>query len=158
MIDSFTTWFKSRTAREQLLLSAAAMIILGGGALLVAYQAASSYRASAAADLAAALQMRDDLTRLKSLEGGQASAPLPNSDGSVRGIVVAAASQFGLAPARIEPDGPTGIRTSFEPASAQSVYQWVDAVERGGLVVSRIELVRAGEGDIVQAGATIVSK
>ena len=103
MIDSFTTWFKSRTAREQLLLSAAAMIILGGGALLVAYQAASSYRASAAADLAAALQMRDDLTRLKSLEGGQASAPLPNSDGSVRGIVVAAASQFGLAPARIEP-------------------------------------------------------
>lgn len=158
MSNGFISWFNSRTGREQLLLKAAAFIVIGGGALTFAYQAASSYRETSAADLSSALQMRDDLARLKSREGGAAATPLPASDGSVRGIVVATASQFGLSPARIEPDGPTGIRTTFEPANAQSVYQWVDTVERAGLVVSRISLVRAGEGDIVEAGATIASR
>lgn len=158
MSTGFISWFNARTGREQMLLKSAAFIIVGGGALLFAYQAASAYRETASADLSSALQMRDDLARLKSLAGGAAATPVPASDGSVRGIVVAAASQFGLSPARIEPDGPTGIRTTFEPTNAQSVYQWLDTVERAGLVVSRISLVRAGEGDIVEAGATITSR
>lgn len=157
MSNAFASWFSSRTGREQLLLKAAAFLIIGG-ALLVAYQAASAYRDTASADLSSALQMRDDLARLKSLQGSTAATPVPANDGSVRGIVTAAASQFGLAPARIEPDGPTGLRTTFEPAAAQSVYQWLDTVERAGLVVSRISLVRAGEGDVVEAGATITSR
>lgn len=158
MSNSFISWFNSRTGREQLLLKSAAFIIIGGGALLVAYQAAASYREASSADLSSALQMRDDLARLKSLGGAAAATPVPANDGSVRGIVVVIASQFGLSPARIEPDGPTGIRTTFEPANAQAVYQWLDTVERAGLVVSRISLVRAGEGDIVEAGATITSR
>lgn len=158
MSNAFTSWFASRTGREQLLLKAAAFLIIGGGALLVAYQAASAYRDTASADLSSALQMRDDIARLKSLHGSTAATPVPANDGSVRGIVTATASQFGLAPARIEPDGPTSLRTTFEPAAAQSVYQWLDTVERAGLVVSRISLVRAGEGDIVEAGATIGSR
>lgn len=157
MSDGIFSWFRSRTAREQLLLTLAAFIVLGGGGLLLSYQAVASYRATAAVDLASAIQLRDDLLKLKTLEGSVAASPAPASDGSVRGVVVAAASQFGLMPTRIEPDGPTGIRTAFEPANAQRVYQWVDAVERAGLVVSRIVLVRAGEGDVVEAGATIAS-
>jgi len=158
MIDGFLAWFNSRTGREQLMLKAAAFIILGGSALLVAYQTAASYRATAAADLASALQMRDDLARLKTLASVAPIAPVPANDGSVRGIVAAVAGQVGLTPARIEPDGPTGIRTTFQPANAQNVYQWLDTVERAGLIVSSIALVRAGEGDIVEAGATIVSR
>lgn len=158
MIGDFLVWFRSRTGREQLLLKLAALIILGGGGLLFAYQSVSSYRAAAAMELASAAQLRDDISKLKTLEAGATAAPLPTSDGSIRGIVVAAAGQFGLNSARIEPDGPTGIRTSFEPANAQNVYRWLDAVERAGLVVSRIVLVRAGEGDVVEAGATIGSR
>lgn len=157
-MESFLAWFNSRTTREQILLKVATFIIIGGGLLLVSYQAASSYRDTARADLDSALQMRDDLTRLKSMAGAAPAAPIPTNDGSVRGIVVAAASQFGLSPARVEPDGPTGIRTTFEPTNAQNVYQWLDSVERAGLVVSRVSLVRAGEGDTVEAGATIASR
>ena len=158
MSSGFTTWFNSRTGREQLLLKSAAFIIIGGGVLSFAYQAAAAYRETSSADLSSALQMREDLSRLKSLEGAAAAAPVSTNDGSVRGIVVAAASQFGLSPARIEPDGPTSLRTAFEPANAQAVYQWLDTVERAGLVVTRITLVRVGEGDLVEAGATITSR
>jgi len=157
-MSELLAWFSARTAREQFLLKAAAFIILGGGALLASYQGASSYRTSSAAELASALQMRDDLAKLKSLEGIAPAAPVPSNDGSVRGIVVAASGQYGLVPARIEPDGPTGVRTAFEPANAQNVFQWIDTVERAGLVVSRIALVRAGEGDVVQAEATVASR
>ncbi|HOY77131.1 MAG TPA: type II secretion system protein GspM [Hyphomonadaceae bacterium] len=158
MSDSLVSWFNSRTGREQLFLKVAAFVIVGGGALLFAYQAAAAYRETSSADLSSALQMRDDLARLRSLEGSVAATPVPTSDGSVRGIVVAVANQFGLAPARIEPDGPTSIRATFEPIDAKYVYQWLDTVERAGLIVSRISLVRVGEGDIVGAEATIASR
>ncbi len=157
-MDGFVAWFNARTGREQLLLKVAAVLILGGGGLLMAYQAIASYRETSGADLASAMQIRDDLAKLKTLAAIAPSAPVPANDGSVRGIVAAVASQNGLTPARIEPDGPTGIRTTFQPANAQNVYQWLDTVERAGLVVSRIALVRAGEGDIVEAGATIASR
>jgi type II secretory pathway component PulM len=158
MIVGFLSWFRSRTGREQLLLKFAALVIIGGGGLLFAYQAASSYRATAAADLASAVQLRDDLARLKTLEGSAAAVPVPASDGSVRGVATAVAGRLGLNAARIEPEGPTGVRMSFDPANAQTIYQWLDAVERAGLVVSRIILARAGEGDIVEASATIASR
>ena len=152
------SWFASRTAREQLLLMLTGIVIVAGGLLMTGWQAASTYRATAAADLASALQLRDDITRLKAFAGSTGAAPVPANDGSVRGIVVAVASHAGLSPASIEPDGPTGIRTAFNSANAQSVFQWVDAVERAGLSVTRITLVRADEGDIVQASATIASR
>lgn len=158
MSNGLISWFNSRTEREQLILKIAVFVIVVGGVLLFAYQAAAAYRETSSADLSSALQMRDDLARLKSLEGSATATPVPTNDGSVRGIVVAVANQFGLAPARIEPDGPTGIRAAFEPADAKYVYQWLDTVERAGLVVSRISLVRAGEGDIVGAEATIASR
>ena len=157
-MEGFVAWFNARTGREQLLLKVAAVLILGGGGLLMAYQTIASYRETSGADLASAMQIRDDLAKLKTLAAIAPSAPVPANDGSVRGIVAAAASQNGLTPARIEPDGPTGIRTAFQPANAQNVYQWLDTVERAGLVVSRIALVRVGEGDIVEAGATIASR
>lgn len=157
-MESVVAWFNSRTGREQLLLKVAAVLIIGGGGLLMAYQAIASYRATSAADLASAMQIREDLTKLRTLAAVAPSAPVPANDGSVRGIVTAVASQNGLTPARIEPDGPTGIRTTFQPANARNVYQWLDTVERAGLVVSRIALVRTGEGDIVEAGATISSR
>lgn len=77
------------------------------------------------------------------------------SDGTPRGAASAIATQFGLSPSRIEPDGPSGIRISFEPASARSVYGWIDAVERAGFSVNRITIVRAGEGDLVQGDASL---
>lgn len=158
MIDGFLSWFRSRTGREQLLLKFAGLVIIGGGGLLFAYQAASSYSATATADLASAVQLRDDLARLKTLEGSEAAVPVPASDGSVRGVATAVAGRLGLNAARIEPEGPTGVRMSFDPANAHTIYQWLDAVERAGLVVSRIVLTRAGEGDIVETTATIASR
>ena len=80
------------------------------------------------------------------------------SDGTPRGAATAIADQFGLAPSAVEPDGPTGVRISFAPASSLAIYSWIDAVERAGLVVTRISIVRAGEGDLVQGDASLAAR
>jgi type II secretory pathway component PulM len=153
---AFVAWFRSRTAREQLLLQLAAFIVVVGGGLFWGWQAASSYRAAAATDLASAQQIRIDVARLE-ITPVPAAAPA-SSDGTPRGTATAIAAQVGLAPTHVEPEGPTGIRISFGATASSRVYEWVDAVERSGLIVTRIALVRAGAGDIVQADASVAAR
>lgn len=155
-MTAFAAWFRSRTAREQLLLQLAAFILVVGGGLFWGWHTASTYRAAAAADLASARQLRVDVARLEATPAPVA-APA-SSDGTPRGAATAIAAQVGLAPTHVEPDGPTGIRISFGPNASSRVYEWVDAVERSGLVVTRIALVRAGAGDIVQADASVAAR
>ncbi len=158
MIGAVASWFRARTPREQLLLQIAAFIIVIGGGLTWGYQSANIYRAEAAADLASAVQLRDDVGRLATLNAGPAAVTPAASDGTPRGAATAIADQFGLAPSAIEPDGPTGVRISFAPASSRAIYSWIDAVERAGLVVTRISIVRAGEGDLVQGDASLTAR
>jgi type II secretory pathway component PulM len=155
MMRAASSWFASRAPREQLLLQIGAVVALLA-ALWFGWQAANSYRTGAAADLASAMQLRDDVARLRATPTTGAGQVTPAaSDGTPRGAASAIATQFGLSPSRIEPDGPSGIRISFEPASARSVYGWIDAVERAGFSVNRITIVRAGEGDLVQGDASL---
>lgn len=158
MIGTLTSWFRTRTPREQLLMRVALFIIVVGGGLTWGYQTASAYRVEAASDLASAVQLRDDVARLATLNASPAAVTPAVSDGTPRGAATAIATQFGLAPSAIEPDGPTGVRISFAPASSQAIYNWVDAVERSGLVVTRLSIVRAGEGDIVQGDASLSAR
>jgi type II secretory pathway component PulM len=155
-MSALAAWFRSRTAREQLLLQAGAFILIVGGGLFWGWQTASAYRASAAADLAIAQQIRADIARLDATPT-PAAAPIA-SDGTPRGAATAIAAQVGLAPTHIEPEGPTAVRISFGSAPSASVYAWIDAVERAGLVVTRIALVRAGPGDLVQADASVAAR
>lgn len=158
MMRAVSSWFASRTPREQLLLQAGAAIGCLA-ALWFGWQAAGSYRAAAAADLASAMQLRDDVARLHAASTGVAGQVTPAlSDGTPRGAAAAIAAQFGLSPTRIEPDGPSGIRISFQPASALSVYGWIDAIERAGFSVNRIAIVRAGAGDLVQGDASLTAR
>lgn len=157
MIGAASSWFASRAPREKLLLQIAAVLALAA-ALWFGWQTASSYRTATAADLASAVQLRDDVARLRAIPPDDAGQVAPAaSDGTPRGAAVAIAAQFGLSPARIEPDGPSGIRISFQPASAHNVYAWIDAIERAGFPVSRITIVRAGEGDLVQGDASLAA-
>lgn len=158
MIVAFLDWFRGRTSREQLLLQLAAFLLIGMGGAFLAYQTASAFRVSAAADLAGANALRADVTRLSTLLASLPSTPLLQSDGTPRGLASAAATHWGLKAVHIEPAGPTSIRVTFDPASAGAILQWVDAVEHAGLIVTRIALVRAGEGDLVTADATFGSR
>lgn len=158
MIGALTSWFHTRTPRERVLLQIAAFIVVIGGSLTWGYQTASAYRATAAADLASATQLRDDVARLAALSAGPSAVTPVDSDGTPRGVATAVATQFGLAPSAIEPDGPTGVRISFAPAPSHAIYSWVDAIERAGLVVSRLSIVRAGVGDVVQSDATLSAR
>jgi type II secretory pathway component PulM len=154
MIAAFLDWFRGRTAREQLLLQLAVFLVIGVGGAFLAHQAASGFRSSAASDLVSANALRTDVTRLSTVLAASPSAPPLESDGTPRGVGSAAASRWGLKTAHIEPAGPSAIRVTFDPAPASAIFQWVDAVEHAGLVVTRIALVRAGEGDLVTADAT----
>lgn len=159
MIGVVRSWFRTRAPREQLLLQVAALIVVVGCTLTWGYQAATTYRAEAASDLASATQLRDDVVRFSTLAAGPAAVVTPaSSDGTPRGAATAIAAQFGLAPSAIEPDGPTGVRLSFAPAPARAIYSWVDAVERSGLVVTRLSIVRAGEGDLVLGDASLSAR
>jgi type II secretory pathway component PulM len=155
MMGQLASWFSSRTQREQLLLQAGVAIAILA-ALWLGWQTAAGYRASAAADLASAMQLRDDVARLRAVPvAARQTAP---SDGTARGAVTAIATQFNLSPSRIEPDGPTAVRISFQPSASQNLYAWINAVERAGFAVSRITIIRAGEGDVVQADASVSAR
>ncbi len=157
-MGALASWFASRTPREQLLLQVGVLVALLG-LFWFGWQAANSYRTAAAADLASAVQLRDDVARLRTAptDGAGQVAPAA-SDGTPRGAAAAIAAQFGLSPTRIEPDGPTGVRISFQPAASRSIYGWIDAVERAGFAVTRITIVRAGEGDLVQGDASLAAR
>ena len=155
MIAELLNWFRSRTAREQVLLQLAAFVCIGIGGAFLFYQAASGFRSSATAELAGASALRSDVSRLSALLAKTPTAAPPPSDGTVRGIVSATAAHWGLGVAGLEPAGPTAIRVRFEPAAASAVLQWVDTAEHAGLLVTRVSLVRAGEGDLVRADATV---
>lgn len=155
-MGAFATWLRSRTAREQLLLQLGAFVLIVGGGLFLGWQSANAFRGSAASDLASAQQLRADVARLES--STTAAPPTVTSDGTPRGAATAIASAVGLAPTHVEPEGPTGVRISFGPAASSGVYAWVDAVERAGFVVTRIAMVRAGSGDVVQADASVTAR
>lgn len=158
MIGPLATWFRGRTAREQLLLQACAFLLIVGGGLTFGFQTANAYRAEAATDLASAVQLRDDVSRVAAL-GATAGADAPvASDGTARGAATAVAEQLGLALSSISPDGPTGVRVTFSPASAGAIYAWIDAVERTGFEVTALSLVRAGAGDVVQGDARVSAR
>ncbi len=151
MIAAMREWFGARTPREQTLLVLAVFLLVGVGGAFSAYQAASSFRAAAASDLEGASALRADVARLRALAAASPAVQPLVSDGSPRGVATAGADRFGLKVTHVEPAGPTGVRATFAPAPATSIFSWIDAVERAGLVVSRISLVRAGEGDVVAA-------
>ncbi len=158
MMRAASSWFASRAPREQLLLQVGALAAVLA-ALWCGWQAANSYRTAAAADLASAMQLRDDVARLRAIPADGSGQVTPAaSDGTPRGAAAAIAMQFGLSPTRIEPDGPSGVRISFQPASASSIYGWIDAIERAGFSVGRIAIVRAGEGDLVQGDASLSAR
>lgn len=158
MTGAIRAWFRSRTAREQVLMLVAAFLIVVGGGLSWCYQAVNAYRVEAASDLASAIQLREDVARLVTLSSSASVVTPVASDGTPRGAASAIAAQLGLALAAIEPDGPTGVRISFAPASSQAIYRWVETVERSGFVVMRLSIVRAGEGDVVQGDATVATR
>jgi type II secretory pathway component PulM len=148
MIDQLAAWWRARTAREQLLLRGLIGLVFVVLLPLGAFQLASSYRASAAADLAAAQSLSAEVKRLENATA-RAGPPLPQNDGSLQGLAFAAAKAHGLTIARVEPAGPERVRVIFEPAASTLIYRWFDAVARRGVAVSRSAIIRAGEGDLV---------
>lgn len=143
MIAALAAFWRGRTARERLLLQVAGALC-AIAAPLWGYGAAAQFRASAAADLAAAERLRVDIAAL-------AAAAPAGADATIRGKASAAAAASGLTIARIEPGAGDRVRIAFAPASSLSVYRWIDAVGRSGASVVETTIVRAGEGDVVAA-------
>jgi type II secretory pathway component PulM len=151
MMEPLLAWFRGRTQRERLLLQVGAFILVFVAGPLWAWTAASAYRERSARDLDAAVALQRDQARLATLRATSPAPAQPASDGSARGLAMALALEGGIRVSRIEPDGPTGLQASFEPASALAVYRWIDGMERGGFPVNSVAMTRSGEGDIVVA-------
>lgn len=154
MIGALASWFRNLSGREQVLLLVAAYLLVGAGGGFIAYRSATQFRADAAADLASAGALAADVARLAAEPVAADMQPV-QSDGTLRGLVMATAAQVGLKPSRIEPAGPTALLLAFEPAPAAAVLDWISRAEQNGLLATRVVLVRSGDGDIVTSDVTI---
>lgn len=141
-------WWRARTPREHTLIKAAGVLVFAVLLPLWALQAASTYRAEAAQSLQAAQALAADVRALTNDQGGPA---LPQNDGTPRGLAFAAAQALTLTVARVEPMGGDRVRIVFEPAASKPVFQWLDVMNRRGVLVARTQIVRVGEGDVVAA-------
>jgi type II secretory pathway component PulM len=158
MMRLISTWFDTRTAREQMLLKALLFVVLVIALPFWAWRAAADYRTEGARDLDAAMALRSDAAKLAGILATPNAAPPVDFDGTARGLASAMAAQTGLSLLRLSPDGPTGVQAVFEPASAIAVYKWIDGVERAGMAVTSVVMVRAGEGDLVSAQARLAPR
>ncbi|MBI1338679.1 hypothetical protein GC169_00500 [bacterium] len=158
MTNPVTQWFERRSSREKRLIGAlvgAAVLI---AAPLAAFRVASDYRAEGERRLQSAVALLRDADALAALgPGGEAPVAL-NAGGSIQSAATAAASEAGLVLSRVEPAGPDAVRISIAPASALGVFEWVSAVQSSGGEITRIVLVRAGDGDLVSTDATVTRR
>lgn len=150
-MQQIAAWFSSLSARERLLIQAAAALLFGVLAPFLIYRAADAFAERADRALTAAHALERDEKRLEELVAASATAAPAPPNASPRDLATATAQKAGLQISRIEPDGPTGVQVMFQPASALAVYRWIDGVEHSGLQVTRVVMVRAGEGDVVAA-------
>ncbi|MGE0597329.1 MAG: type II secretion system protein GspM [Hyphomonadaceae bacterium] len=151
MIAHLASWWRARTARERMLLQGAALFVLALLLPLASYNAALRFRAAAAAELSSAAEVRANVARLAEAAGTEASSDFPGTDGTLRGLAMAAAEAEGMVVSRIDQAGPDRVRLSVAPVSSLAIYRWIDAVSRRGAFVSQTALVRSGEGDLVTA-------
>lgn len=149
MMEKPIEWFRGRSRRERMLIQGVVCLLVLAGGPLWAWSAAKTFRDDAARDLAAAIALQQDQIRLAGLQkSAPTQAPIA-SDGTPRGLALALATQTGLKVARIEADGPQGFSAAFDAASAVAVYRWIDGMERAGVAVTSVTMMRAGQGDVV---------
>jgi type II secretory pathway component PulM len=157
VIEPLVAFYRGLSSRERLLLQVGLFVLVFVVGPLWAWTAAHAFRERAASDLEAAVALQGDVSRLAALQGTQQAPPPIQSDGTPRGLAQALAAQLGLKVSRIDADGPTGLSTALEPASAVAVYRWIDGMERSGLSVTGVVMTRAGEGDVVSTQVRITS-
>ena len=143
----FEHWWRARTSRERLLMRGGAIMIVAILAPLWAYLAASDFRAAAAARLAGAREIADQVDRIEAASQARAATPA----GSLATRLQSLAQASGLAVARIEPRSEDSALIAFEPADSLMLYRWMDQVGRGGDVIARSAIVRVADSDLVRA-------
>jgi type II secretory pathway component PulM len=145
MMAQLGAWWRQRTRRERLMLQGLGVLAFAILAPLWAYQSAAAYRDGAGADLAEARVIKAQVGELAGDEAGSL-----NSDGSVRGVALAAAESLGLNVERVEVLAQNRLRITFAPANSVRVYRWLDLIVRHGLHVSRTSIVRVEGGEEVR--------
>jgi type II secretory pathway component PulM len=150
-MKAISVWVSALSARERLLIQVALLLLVGVLAPFLIYRTAEGFAESAHRKLGAAQSLERDAAELERLTLTSASTAPPSTGATPRDIASDMASMSGLVLSHVEPDGPAGVQLGFQPASALAVYRWIDGAERSGLQVTRVVMVRAGDGDLVSA-------
>jgi type II secretory pathway component PulM len=148
MIAAAMQWWRTRTSREQTLLKVAALLLIAGLGPMAALQSVSRFRQDAASDLARAEATAGMVAAMKTQNAGPA---LPPYDGSLRGLVIAAAGAVQLPAPVVEPLGVEHVRVAFAPSPSASVYAWLTTMAMQGAAINKSAMVRAGETGLVTA-------
>ncbi len=150
-------WLNARSSRERLLIVGAVVLAVGLGVPALGWRWADDYRTAGQRERAAGEALLLDVRRLTALRADAGPGAAMSGDHTPRGVALAAAAIHGLTVSRAEPDGPSGLRLSLAPASAQAVYRWIETASASGMVVTGVTLVRNDDGDQVAADMVLVS-
>lgn len=146
-------WFDSLERRERLTLSLGAV----GVALIVFWAFIWSPLRNGAAELDGAVaeksQLLATLQRAQAIGGSAADGAAPRAGQELILIVDQTHRVHGLAGtlARNQPDGPDGIRVTFQSAPFDSLMDWLVALQRDGVAVESATFDGARQPGLVSA-------
>jgi general secretion pathway protein M len=147
-----STWFYSRTTREQFLLAGLAAVAAVALLYTAVWSPLSAHRDAAVSDIA----RYDTLMAEVRLAGPAGLDPATGlAQGAQAPSIAGSAADHGLLVRRIEPEG-ENTRLSFEDAEFARILDWIASMEDAGIArVSAVQIDRRPAPGVVNAQITL---
>lgn len=156
MSDTFKTWWRTRTLREQrLLLAMAGLLALVLAWLLVIRPLGDALSAARERHAAAVIARADAQARID-LDRQAGGRPVANlAGGTLETLLNASANEAGIPVARVDREGAAQATAVIGAVRPQALFGWVRQMEARGLRVERLRAT-ANSDQTITAEATFV--
>lgn len=138
MIESFKSWWATRTLREQRLL----LVMAGLAAVVLAWLLILRPLSDALSNARerhnqAVLALADVRAQAQAIADAQGAAPAALA-GPLDAMLAQSAAEAGFSNARVTPEGGNRAVVAVDAARPQAFFGWVAGMERRGLIVDRL--------------------
>ncbi len=138
MNETFRSWWKTRTVREQqMLLVMFALIALVLAWLVIIRPLGDALSDARERHNAAVLALADLRAQTAAIKQAQQGTPASLNE-PIEALVGRSASDAGFTVTRIEPQGGNTVNLVMDTVRAQAFFGWVGQMESRGLIVDRL--------------------
>lgn len=150
MMDTLTSWWRSREPRERLLVALAVVLSLVLGVYQFAWKPAEQFRLRAERAYETALV--DNMLVHQATRHGVADGQAETSREPLQTVLTTSAGLYGLTISRLRPAENDGMNLWLDSASPQLLYAWLSELEvRHGVRVGKAALRTTPESGAVSA-------